>query len=71
VLIAIGVRDDGRRCVLGVSVSMGEHEVHWMTFLQELEERGMPGVEIITSDDHKGLKAARQACFPTILWNRC
>jgi putative transposase len=71
VLIGIGVRDDGRRSVLGVSVSMGEHEVHWREFLQGLEERGMHGVELITSDDHKGLKAARQACFPTVPWNRC
>ena len=71
VLVALGVRDDGRRSVLGVSVSLGEHEVHWRNFLQSLEERGMHGLEMIVSDDHQGLKAARCTVSPTVPWNRC
>jgi putative transposase len=71
VLLASGVGEDGRRAVLGVSVSLGEHEVHWRTFLQSLVERGMGGVELITSDDHLGLKAARKAVFGGVPWQRC
>jgi len=56
---------------LGVSVSLGEHEVHWRTFLQSLVERGMRGVELIISDDHLGLKAARKAVFGGVPWQRC
>jgi transposase-like protein len=63
VLVASGVGEDGRRAILGVSVSMGEHEVHWRAFLQKLVERGLRGVELIISDDHTGLKAARKAIF--------
>ena len=71
VLIAIGVRDDGRRTVLGVSVSLSEAEVHWREFLKSLIDRGLHGVELIVSDDHSGLKQARKACFPGIAWQRC
>ena len=40
VLLAVGVNDQGKREVLGVSVSLGEHEVHWRTFLKGLQGRG-------------------------------
>ncbi|MGB2955693.1 MAG: IS256 family transposase [Anaerolineales bacterium] len=71
VLIASGVGADSRRAILGVSVSLGEHEVHWRTFLQSLVERGLRGVELITSDGHQGLKAARKAVFGGVPWQRC
>ena len=58
VLIAIGVLDDGRRSVLGVSVSLSEAEVHWRGFLKSLIDRGLHGVQLIVSDDHPGLKQA-------------
>ncbi len=71
VLIAVGVRDDGKRSVLGVSVSLSEHEVHWRTFLKRLVERGLMGVQLVVSDDHAGLKAAIRAVFGGVLWQRC
>ncbi len=71
VLKAVGVREDGKRTVLGVSVALGEQEVHWRTFLQSLVQRGLRGVELIISDDHAGLRAARQAVFGGIPWQRC
>ena len=61
VLIASGVDPTGRRQILGVSVSLSEQEVHWRTFLQGLVARGLRGVQLITSDDHAGLRAARRA----------
>jgi putative transposase len=71
VLIAIGILPDGRRSVLGVSVSLSEAEVHWRTLLKTLIDRGLHGVEMIVSDDHSGLKQARKACFPGVAWQRC
>jgi transposase-like protein len=71
VLVAVGVDRSGRRHVLGVSVSLGEHEIHWRTFLHDLVQRGLQGVQLITSDDHAGLKAARLAVFGGIPWQRC
>jgi transposase-like protein len=71
VLSAIGVDPLGHRRVLGVSVAFSEAEVHWRGFLQSLVARGLQGVEFITSDDHSGLNAARQAVLPGARWQRC
>lgn len=70
-LVASAVTPDGKRTILGLSVSLSEAEVHWREFLQSLIARGMHGVELLTSDDHAGLKQARQACFPGVPWQRC
>lgn len=71
VLIACGVGRDGHRDVLGCSVSLSEAEVHWRTFLSSLKDRGLHGIQLIVSDAHEGLKAARQAVFPSVPWQRC
>jgi transposase-like protein len=71
VLIACGVDHEGNRDILGCSVSLSEAEVHWRTFLAELKDRGLCGVELIVSDAHEGLKAARKAVFPSVPWQRC
>jgi putative transposase len=71
ILTAKGVGRDGKRHILGVSVSLSEREVHWRTFLQSLVSRGLRGVQLIISDDHGGLNAARKAVFGGIPWQRC
>lgn len=71
VLKAVGLNEEGKRMVLGVSVSLSEHEAHWRTFLQSLVDRGLSGVELIISDAHAGLKQARRAVFGGIPWQRC
>lgn len=70
-LIASGVQKNGKRQILGLSVSLSEAEVHWRTFLQDLVARGLRGVQLIISDDHVGLEAARRAVFGGIPWQRC
>ena len=71
VFTAVGVNDEGKREVLGTSVSMSEAEVHWRQFLGDLQKRGLHGVQLFISDNHAGLKAARKAVFPGIPWQRC
>lgn len=71
VFIAIGVAENGKRDILGVSVKLAEQEVHWREFLQSLVNRGLHGVELIISDAHTGLKAAKKAVFPSVKWQRC
>ncbi len=70
-LVAVGVRSDGKRSVLGLSVSLSEAEIHWRAFFETLVERGARGLKMITSDDHPGLKAARTAVFGGVPWQRC
>ena len=71
ILVAAGVDLQGKRTILGVSVALSEQEVHWRTFLQSLVARGLRGIRLIISDDHAGLRAARQAVFGSIPWQRC
>ena len=71
VLIAVGITPEGHRSLLGVSVSLSEAEVHWREFLASLQDRGLHGVRMIVSDDHAGLKAARESRFPAVPWQRC
>src|SRR5439155_12495637 len=66
-----GVDVEGRRSILGVSVSLSEAEVHWREFFKSLLARGLHGVELICSDAHAGLKEARRACFHGAPWQRC
>ena len=71
VLVAVGITTDGHRRVLGESVALSEAEVHWRAFLDSLIRRGLCGVQLIVSDDHAGLKAARRATLPSVPWQRC
>ncbi|MGV8025292.1 MAG: IS256 family transposase [Anaerolineaceae bacterium] len=71
VLVATGITSQGERQILGVSVSLSEHESHWKAFLKGLKERGMHGVKLVISDDHEGLGAARRAVLGSVPWQRC
>jgi putative transposase len=72
VLTAIGIRrEDGRRMILGVWVSLSEAEVHWREFLSSLKARGLHTCSSITSDAHEGLTAAVASVYHGVPWNRC
>lgn len=71
VLVAIGVSSEGHRHVLGVEVAHGETTASWSAFLGRLKERGLTGVQLITSDAHAGLAEARRTHFPGVPWQRC
>ncbi|MDF7809324.1 IS256 family transposase [Pontiellaceae bacterium B12219] len=71
VLVATGVLADGKRSVLGVSVSMSEAEIHWREFMLSLKKRGMHGVKLVTSDEHAGLQSALQSALPGVPVQRC
>lgn len=71
VLIAIGINSEGKRSVLGVNVALSEAEVHWRSFLESLQLRGLRGLKLFVSDAHPGLKAALRSVFPSVLWQRC
>ena len=57
--------------MLGCSVQLCEAEPHWRKFLESLQKRGMHGVKLVVSDDHAGLRAARQAVMAGVPWQRC
>jgi putative transposase len=70
VIIAVGVNDDGRREVLGMTVGASEAETFWTGFLRSLARRGLRGVKLAISDAHEGLKAAVAKVLHAT-WQRC
>ena len=54
VAVAVAVNDQGRREVLGMEI--GASETFWL--LRSLARRGLRGVQLVISDDHKSLKAS-------------
>jgi putative transposase len=71
VMIAIGINDDGRRCVLAVELANRESKSSWRECLLKLKQRGLRGVEFVVSDSHEGLKQAIQELLPQASWQRC
>lgn len=71
VLIAIGINEEGRRCVLGVELANRESKSSWRDFIIGLKERGLRGVEFVVSDAHDGLIAAIPQTLPEAVWQRC
>src|SRR6202789_2621929 len=70
VIIAVGVNDEGRREVLGMTVGASEAETFWTEFLRSLARRGLRGVKLAISDAHEGLKAAVAKVLHAT-WQRC
>jgi transposase-like protein len=71
VLVAIGVREDGYRDILGVAEGVKEDTESWRSFLRHLKERGLQGVRLITSDKCLGLVEAVGEFYPEASWQRC
>jgi transposase-like protein len=71
VLVVAGVRDDGRREVLAVEEADTESAATYHDLFKRLKDRGVRGVELVTSDDHRGLKAAIERHFQGASWQRC
>lgn len=63
--IAVSVNTDGRREVLCLSIGASEAEPFWTDFLRGLVRRGMPGVKLVVSDAHEGIKAATARVLST------
>jgi transposase-like protein len=63
-LVAYGVRTDGHRQLLGITIGAEESEQSWSELLGQLLERGLSGVELVIADDHRGLAAAVRRLLP-------
>ena len=71
VLVVSAVREDGFREILAVEVADVESEATYQELFRALKERGLKGVELVTSDEHKGLKSAIERHFRGASHQRC
>ncbi len=70
-LVATGVNADGHREILGLQVTSAEDGAGWLAFFRDLTARGLTGVQLVTSDAHRGLVDAIGATLPGAAWQRC
>lgn len=71
VLVALAVRADGHREILGVVEGAKEDTASWLSFLRQLKQRGLQGVRLVISDKCLGLVEAVGEVFPDAAWQRC
>ena len=70
-MIATGINLEGRRELLGMMIGDTESEASWSEFFVHLKQRGLRGVEMITSDHHSGLVKAIRKHLQGVTWQRC
>ena len=73
VYIALGIKRDGRREVLGFWLfgAEGESAHNWEEVLKDLKRRGVQRVQIFITDDLPGLEEAIKKIFPDADWQLC
>jgi putative transposase len=70
-VVASAVNAEGQREICGLDVFTAEDTTAWTVFLRDLVDRGLAGVQLVVSDDHRGLVAAIEAALPGASWQRC
>ncbi len=73
VYVALGVKPDGRREVLGFWLfgAEGESSRNWEGIMRELWERRVQVVKVFVSDDLPGIEEAIREVFPQAKWQLC
>jgi transposase-like protein len=73
VLVALGIRPDGKKEVIDFRLARSESEAAWEGFLTDLYRRGLTGegLEMVCVDGGSGLLAALPTVYPNIAVQRC
>jgi transposase-like protein len=73
VLVALGLRPDGKKEVIDFRLASAESAAQWEQFLGDLVRRGLVGerLEMLCVDGGSGLLAALPTAFPDIPVQRC
>ena len=71
VAVATTVNAEGKREIVGMDVGTSEDGAFWLAFLRSLSARGLAGVQLVTSDAHRGLRDAIATVFAGASWQRC
>lgn len=71
VYVAIGIKLDGRKEVLGMWIGGNESAKYWLGVLNEIKNRGVEDIMIISVDGLTGFADAISAVFPNTEIQRC
>lgn len=69
--MVIGIDMDVRKDVLGIWIGKNETAKSWLVVLNELKNRGVEDILIISVDNLKGFNEAIQACYPNTEIQKC
>jgi transposase-like protein len=69
--LALGVRRDGSREVLGIWIETTEGAKFWLKVFNELKSRGVQDILIAVTDGLTGMPAALEAAFPRTTLQTC
>ena len=73
VLVALGIRADGKKEIIDFHLATGESAAAWERFVTDLYRRGLTGngLEMICADGGRGLIADLPTVYPGIPLQRC
>jgi putative transposase len=73
VLVAMGIRPDGKKEIIDFYLAPGESEAAWTFFLGNLYHRGLTGdrLNLICVDGGKGMRAALEMVYQSVPIQRC
>lgn len=71
ILVAIGLKMDGKKEVLGLWVFRTESAAFWLEVLNDIKTRGVEDLLIVASDNLKGLTKAISSVFPLAITQIC
>lgn len=71
VYMAVGVRADGTKDVLGMWIQPTEGAKFWLTILTELRQRGLEDILVLCADGLTGMPEAVEAAFPMSIFQTC
>ncbi len=71
VLVALGIRPDGRKEVIDFCLARAESGAAWNRFLTDLMQRGMSAPEVICADGGEGLISILPEVYPDVPLQRC
>ena len=71
VYLALGVRTDGRRDILGLWIEQTEGAKFWLKVFTELRARGCEDILIAVTDGLKGMPEALEAAYPRTTLQTC
>lgn len=72
-LVALGVKADGKKELLSFELAASESEACWWGFISDLKQRGLggAGLEVVVSDRAPGLVKAIRALYPRVPHQLC
>ena len=69
--VALGINMEGYKEVLGLYVGANEGSKYWLGILNEMKNRGVQDIFIVSADGLSGMKEAISAAFPKAEYQRC